>query len=148
MILLQKRAVKWILKEQHKIYSDDLYLLKQQDLDLLPMASKFINFDLVLFYKIVNKLENFDLPDYITSIESQHDEQVTRGSQATAEGLDELKFKCNITPRVNSFKMGYFHRTVNQWNSLPLNIRTRESIETFETGLKKQLSLILGLKPD
>ena len=143
--LLQKRAVKWILKEQHKSYSDDLFLLKQRDLDLLPMASKFVYSDLVLFYKIVNKLENIKLPDYITRIEPQHIEQVTRSSQASAEGLDKLKFKCNVTPSVNSFKMGYFYRTVNQWNLLLLNLKTRESIET---DLKKQLWLILGLKPD
>ena len=146
--LLQKRAVKWILKEQHKSYSDEIFLLKQKGLDLLPMASKFVYSDLVLFYKIVNKLENIDLPDYITRIEPQHVQRVTRSSQAAADGLDKLKFKCNKVPIVDSFKRSYFYRTVNQWNLLPINLRTRESIDTFQIDLKKQMWLILGLKPD
>ena len=47
--LLQKRAIKWILKEQHKSYSDTVFLNKQKDLDVLPMESKFVYSDLVLF---------------------------------------------------------------------------------------------------
>ena len=39
---LQKRAVKWILKEQHMNYSDDIFLIKQRNLDLLPVKNKFL----------------------------------------------------------------------------------------------------------
>ena len=100
-----------------------------------------------MFYKIINKLENIDLPDYITRIEP-HVQRVTRSSQAAADGLDKLTFKCNKVPSVDSFKRSYFYRTVNQWNLLPINLRTRESIDTFQIDLKKQMWLILGLKPD
>ena len=98
--------------------------------------------------KIINNLENIVLLKYITRFKSQHIQQVKRSSQASAEGLDKVKYKCNVTPSVNSFKMSYFYRTVNAWNLLPLNLRTLESIETFEAGLKIQLWLILGFKLD
>ena len=52
---LQKRAVKWILREQHLSYSDSTYLQKLCNLDLLPMKSKFPFSDLVLFFKIINR---------------------------------------------------------------------------------------------
>ena len=47
---LQKRAIKWILREQHESYSDLVFLNKQQDLDIIPMKFKFLYSDLVLFY--------------------------------------------------------------------------------------------------
>ena len=146
--LLQKRAVKWILKEQHKSYADDVFLLKQKELDLLPMKLKFVYSDLVLFYKITNKLVSIELPNYVTRIEPHHILQITRASKPSAEGIDSVKFKCNVTPSVDCFRKSYFCRTVSQWNSLPINLRTRENVEIFETDLKKQMWLILGLEPD
>ena len=51
--LVQRRAIKWILKEPYTSYSDSEYLLKQWSLDILPIMSKFVFTDLVLFHKIV-----------------------------------------------------------------------------------------------
>ena len=55
---LQKRATKWILKEQNESYSDLVFLAKQKDLDILPMKYKFIFSDLVLFYRIIINSNN------------------------------------------------------------------------------------------
>ena len=74
--------------------------------------------------------------------------QPTRNTQTTAEGIDKFKFKCNIAPKVDSFKRSYFFRTVNQWNLLPLKIRCLENIDKFNESLKQQMWLILGLEPD
>ena len=74
--------------------------------------------------------------------------QVTRASKPSTEGIDSVKFRCNVTPSVDCFRKSYFCRTVSQWNSLPINLRTRENVEIFETDLKKQMWLILGLEPD
>ena len=54
--ILQKRAVKWILKEPYASYNDEVFLKKQRSLDLLPMKYKFLLSDLTLFYKIVNNV--------------------------------------------------------------------------------------------
>ena len=145
---LQKRAVKWILKEQHMSYTDETFLIKQKNLDVLPVKNKFLFSDLVLFYKITNKLVNINLPNYVIKVEPHMIEQVTRDNESSAKGIDNFKYKCCIKPRVNSFKHSYFYRTVTQWNLLPLKLRTLESIDTFESELKEHMWLILGLKAD
>ena len=48
---LQKRAIKWILREQYESYNNLVFLNKQQDLDILPMKFKFL-YILILFYFI------------------------------------------------------------------------------------------------
>ena len=59
---IQKRAIKWINGEQFVSYSEETFLKKQKDLDILPMKLKFILTDLIMFYKIVNSLVQLDLP--------------------------------------------------------------------------------------
>ena len=148
--LLQRRAVKWILKEPYKTksYSDEDFLNKQRNIELLPMKFKFVFSDLILFYKIINKLVNIDLPKYVTRIEPQDVKKVTRSTKATADGIDKSKFRCKIMPKVNSFRDSYFYRTVEQWNSLPLKIRDLNDINKFSDDMKEHLWLILVLKPD
>ena len=48
---IQNRAIKWILNEQFYVYSNEYYTQKLIDLDILPMAQKFIFNDLIMFYK-------------------------------------------------------------------------------------------------
>ena len=146
--LLQKRAVKWILKEQHMSYSDTEFLNKQHKLDLLPMREKFIFSDLVLFYKIINDEVPIKLPKYVSRIEPQNIKRVTRSNKAMADGIDKSKYRCNIIPKVKSFQDSYFYRTVHNWNDLPLVLRELTDIESFKKLLKEHLWLILGLKPD
>ena len=145
---LQKRAVKWILKESYVRYSDDEFLQKQKDLDLLPMKSKFLLSDLILFYKIVYNNIKIDLPNYISRIEPQDVKRATRSNISVAEGTDKLKYKCEITPKINAFSNSFFVRTMEQWNQLPLHLRQIENVKNFSCALKEHLWLILGLKPD
>ena len=146
--LIQMRAVKWILKESYKSYSDEEFLKKQWSLDLLPVNCKFILSDLTLFYKIVHNKVDILLPNYVSRIEPQDVKKVTRSSKAIAEGTDNYQFRCSVTPKVNAFKYSFFVRTVKQWNELPLYLRTKDNINTFTAALKEHLWLILGLKPD
>ena len=71
------------------------------------------------------------MPNYVIKIEPHMIEQVTRDNEESAIGVDKLKYKCSINPRVNSFKNSYFYRNVIQWNLLPLKIRTLENVATF-----------------
>lgn len=75
--LVQKRAVKWILKESYKSYTDEEFLKKQWSLDLLPMKYKFILSDLTLFYKIVNNKVDIRSPNYVSRLEPQDIKQIT-----------------------------------------------------------------------
>ena len=89
-----------------------------------------------------------DLPGYVSKVEPHHVTRVTRSTSAIAEGLDNSSYRCNVTPTVNSFRDSYFYRTVQQWNSLPVELRSLESIEHFKTDLKEHMWLNLGVKPD
>ena len=145
---LQKRAVKWILKEQMESYSNIEFLSKQKELDILPMEFKFLFSDLTLFFQIVNKDVNIELPYYICKIESQDVLKVTRSSQAIKNNVDNLTFKCKIKPKIKCFQDSYFVRTLNRWNEVPYEIRSSDSLDKFKCLLKEHLWLIAGIKPD
>ena len=81
-------------------------------------------------------------------IESQDVICVTRSNKSISKGIDKLKFKCNICPKINSFKNTFFVRTVNKWNELPMNVRENDSLYKFTLALKDHLWLILGFEPD
>ena len=146
--LLQKRAIKWILKEQQMSYSDSDLLEKQYKLDLLPMKEKFVFSDLVLFYKIINDEVPISLPNYVSRMKPQHIKHVTRSTRAIAEGADKSKFSCNITTKIKAFQDSYYNRTVHAWNALPVAIRESVDVSNFKIALKEHLWLLLGLKPD
>ena len=63
---IQKRAVKWILCEQFYFYSEAYYMQKLIDLDILPMAQRFFQNDLILFFKILKGITPISLPSYVT----------------------------------------------------------------------------------
>ena len=145
---LQKRAVKWILNEQHESYSDLIFLEKQKELDILPMKHKFIFSDLVLFYRIITKNVQIDLPYYISRLEPQDVKQSTRCLKPVADRIDTLKYKCILPPKVKCFENSYFVRSVKNWNDLPYEIRSTDDRDKFKIMLKDHLWLLLGLKPD
>ena len=60
---LQRRAVKWINGEPFVSYTDEKYSEVLRKHQLLPIKLKFIYNDLVMFFKIVNKLIPIELPD-------------------------------------------------------------------------------------
>ena len=84
----------------------------------------------------------------VTRIELQDIKRITRSNISIAKGIDRLKYKCKITPKINAFVNSFFVRTLNQWNELPLNLREINNFDKFTLALKEHLWLILGLKPD
>ena len=62
---IQKRAVKWILNEQHHHYNDLEYLSRLKELDLMPMEFKFKLTDLLMFHQIYNERSFVKLPQYL-----------------------------------------------------------------------------------
>ena len=147
---LQKRAIKWILKEQLESYSPVEFLSRQKELDILPMEYKFLFSDLVLFFKIINKEVKIELPYYISKLEPQDVLKVTRCSQAMKDRIkvDNLTYKCQFQPKIKCFQDSYFVRTLNRWNEIPYEIRNSDSLDKFESLLEEHLWLIAGIKPD
>ena len=66
--IVQKRAIKWINGENFASYSNEKYYKELKNLNILPMKLKFIYNDLVLFYKVVNKLVPIEFPSYISVV--------------------------------------------------------------------------------
>ena len=112
------------------------------------MKYKFLLSDLTLFYKIVYNKVEIKLPNYVSRIEPQDIKHVTRSNNAIAKGIDRLKYKCKVLPKINAFSNSFFVRTLNQWNELPLYLREINNLDKFVSALKEYLWLILGLKPD
>ena len=146
--VIQRRAVKWINKEPFVSYSDTEFLVKQKSLDLLPMKSKFILNDLVLFHKIVYEAVNICMPDYIVKMTPSRLPRTTRQNICVENNSDTLRYECTVTPKIDAFKHSFFIRTYKIWNNLPLSIRELVDSDDFVSSLKNQLWLLLGLKPD
>jgi len=128
---IQKRAIKWIFCEQFYSYSDAYYMQKLVDLDILPMAQKFLYNDMVLFFKIVNNLIPVDLPLYLTS---RSNTRVASHNQCF--GFDDEIVK---NPIRNVFGKSFFPRCVAAWNSLTPELKSCENINIFQSALKSHL---------
>ena len=160
--MLQKRAVKWILSEQTASYSDREYLLKQNQLDILPINSRLCLTDLVLFHQIVYKLVFIEMPSYLLlkSPEVVRNRAPTNqiGNQATfSTNINEaniiapsdfLQFRCSLTPKVDAFKHSFFYRVHKDWNYLPLTLRGTQDPKDFKCLLKEHMWKVLLEKPD
>ena len=133
---LQKRAVKWILKEKNESYPEVVFLSKLKELDILPMKSKFLFTDLVLFLRIFKNDVKIELPYYITRIEPQDVVNIIRYSKPMADGPDNLKYMCEICPKIKNFQDSYFVRTVNNWNNLPFDLRNNNNLKNLRLILR------------
>ena len=110
----------------------------------IPLCSLTINKITKIVY---NKVE-IKLPNYVVRIEPQDIKRVTRSNNSIAKGIDGLKYKCMIAPKVKAFENSFFVRTLNQWNELPLHLREIDNFDKYSEALKEHLWLILGLEPD
>ncbi len=136
---LQKRAVKWVLNETYYRYSDREYFEKLKGLDILPMDLKFELNDMVLFHKIFYDMSVLKFPSYIVRQTDDSARAHFQRQTRTFNDGDRLKLKSTITPKVEAFKNSYFYRSLNFWNSLPLDIRSIESPSLFKIRVKGHL---------
>ena len=126
---LQKKALKWILKEENMHYDDETYLKKCYQANLTPMKVFFDINDLSFFHKIVHGKVPILLPEYIELYKGQ--------GRLRQANLDSLSYVCTFTsssyPSIRSpFYKSFFYRVVHTWNSLPLNLRNIANIHSFK----------------
>ena len=97
------------------------------------MHARFDLLDLLFFYKVVNRLVPVELPDYLTLYDGS--------SRLRSTHLDHMCYKSSIQPKAmnNAFARGFFFRTFNKWNRLPLDIRESESLDIFKSKLRNSL---------
>ena len=117
---LQKKALKWILKEENLHYDEEIYLKKCYQTNLSPMKVFFDINDLIYFHKIINNQIPLNLPKYIQPYTGQ--------SRLRQSKLDDMCYVCDYKsssfPSCRSpFYKSFFYRVVHTWNSIPLSIR-------------------------
>ena len=145
---IQRRAVKWILKEPFVSYSNKEFLDKQFSIDLLPMKYKFLHTDLCVFHNIVYETVKISMPEYIVRVKPSDFPKITRQNRLVAENIDKLTYKCMTRSKINSFDNNFFVRTHKQWNLIPLALREISDSDKFKHMLKQHMWNLLGLKPD
>ena len=104
---VQKRAIKWIDGRMYDHYSDDQYLKKLKDFNILPLKLKFIMTDLTLFYKIIHSLVYISLPVDFTVAEPTQ-VRYTRNTANIVNCKDNTSIKCSIKPKCDSFRNSFF----------------------------------------
>ena len=62
----QKKCIKWILSELELSYSNEVYLRKCKQVNILPLLYRFMFNDMNLFHKVVYKIIPVTMPDYLT----------------------------------------------------------------------------------
>jgi len=134
----QKKCIKWILNEEPLHYTSDTYLIKCRQARLLTLEKRFDFNDLVLFYKVVNKLIPLSLPTYLKFFDGY--------SRLRSCHLDTFSIVSDIKPKSNpsfsdnknsALNKSFFYRTHLLWNKLPLDIRAVISVSIFKTKLLK-----------
>ena len=148
----QKKCIKWILSEESLHYhSYETYVRKCRQACILPLIKRFEFNDLVLFYKVVNRLILLGLPAYLKFFDGN--------SRLRSCHLDTLSLVSDIQPKANSsaatnknsaLNKSFFYRTHLLWNKLPFELRCTENLSNFRTKLLKLLwdSIIIDQASD
>ena len=127
---LQKRAIKWILKENYISYSDlALYYRKCKQVNILPISKRFELNDLIFFHKIVYQHIEITMPPYI--------QRFTGRSRLRNNKLDRESFvyapELNGSSGSNSMLYkSFFFCVIHLWNNLSLDIKTTVCCTTFK----------------
>ena len=122
---VQRRASKFILK------TDDPHDIRLKKLKLMSLEKRRSLTDVTFLYKILNGNIDIDISKII-----EFDSEADRFS---LRYMDFLTLKKKYA-RTNDLKYSFFHRIIDQWNQLPLDIRVSDNVNIFKTRVKKFLS--------
>ncbi|MCP4457899.1 MAG: hypothetical protein GY816_07735 [Cytophagales bacterium] len=114
--------------------SRSVYLRKCKQVDLLPIADRFILNDLILMHKIIYNLIPIKLPNYLSFFSGN--------SRLRSSHLDSLSLIHNIATLSvagTHLNKSFFFRTHTIWNDLPLEIRQISGTSAFKNELRKHL---------
>ena len=117
---VQRRATKLVQGFQNMCYEERL-----RRLDLTTLEKRRIRGDLIETFKIVTNRENIDSRQFFTVRESLHE---LRGHRYTL-----YKPQCHLSVRQHFFS----HRVINSWNSLPDDVVSATSVNSFKSRVDK-----------
>ena len=144
---VQKRCIKWILQEELDSYTPYMYVLKCKQLDILPLRSRLTLKDLKIFHSMIIGTFPSPLPNYLHFHKSNN--------RLRSSHLDNFSIVSDIKPRVTvnynksatdtvsssltQFSNSFYFRTMNAWNSLPLETKKLTSPSLFEQSVVAHL---------
>ena len=102
----RKKCFKWILSEQELSYSNEVYLRKCRQVNILPLLYRFMFNEMNILHKVVYKMIPVTmpvLPDYLTLYSGD--------SRLRSTHLDNLSFVSNTvatTTSISNLKNPYF----------------------------------------
>ena len=115
---IQRRATKFFLKSTED-YNSRLSLLNLQSL-----FNRRFTKDVVFLFNLINGHYNIDISDKLSFCKDRNIDYDLRKN-------DSLDLVCMYS-RTNSFKYSYFILIINEWNSLPNDIKESVSISGFK----------------
>ena len=128
----QKKCIKWILSELELSYSNEVYLRKCKQVNILPLLYRFMFNDMNLFHKVVYKIIPVTMPDYLRLYSGD--------SHLRSTHLDNLSFVSNIastTTSISNLNKSFFFRSHTLWNFLPFDLRNSMIPSQFKIKLGK-----------
>ena len=128
----QKKCIKWILSEQELSYSNEVYLRKCKQFNIIPLLYRFMFNDMNLFHKVVYKIIPVTMHDYLTLYSGD--------SRLRSTHLDNLSFVSNIsltTTSISNLNKSFFFRSHTLWNFLPFDLRNSMRPSQFKIKLVK-----------
>ena len=137
----QKKCLQWILSQEEKSYSHEVYISKCKQVDIPPLSFRFNFNNMNLFHKIVYKTIPVNIPDYITLY--------SEDSRLCRTHLDNLSFVSNIastTTNIANLNKSFFFRFHTLWNSLPFDIRNSMRLYIVKLDSIKIVLFFLALK--
>ena len=127
---IQKRAVKWILRQEYCSYSDvATYYSKCKEVNILPLSKHFEVNDLIFFHKILNEHIDIPLPPYIQYYSGQ---SRLRSSRLDAHSFVFVQDNDSESSMRSPLYKSFFYRTIHYWNNLSLDIRNTKSQTSFK----------------
>ena len=129
---MQKRAIKWILRQEHCSYSNiTTYYSKCKETNLLPLSKHFELNDLLFFHKIINQQIDIPLPPYIQSYNGQ-----SRLRNCHLDSHCYTYISDSVGVMHSPLYKCFFYRIIHHFNNLSLDIRTTECYTTFKRLVK------------
>lgn len=126
---LQKRCIKWILKESYLSYGDIEYKDKLKTLEILPIEYYFLKNDLSLFFKIIHELVPITLPKEIVRYNNR--------TRSRSHNLFKYQLHESISNTKRTLSNSFFVRTMTHWNRLPDDIREIDETSMFTNALER-----------
>ena len=134
---VQRRAIKWILRQEYCSYSDTVtYYSKCKEINLLPLSKHFEVNDLIFFHKILTQQIDIPLPSYIQYYNGR---SRLRNARLDAQSFVFIQDIDSGSSMHSLLYKSFFYKVIHYWNNLSLSIRNTECHTSFKRLVKNAM---------